>query len=83
MRGQGRVYPMKSTGAKPTWARGVYEMEVAPRGYRAFNVVYSDGDIAFHQFPEGRVTDDVIRALRRELQRSDPTPTLSLVPRGL
>lgn len=73
MRGQGRGVP-----AEKEFARGVYEMEVAPRGYRAFNVVYSNGDIAFHQFPADRVTGDLVRGLKLELERDDPEPHLRL-----
>lgn len=65
--------------SSPSWPRGVYEMEVAPNGYRAFNVVYSNGDISFHQFPTHRATRDLIRGLQRALDRDDPTPALSLL----
>lgn len=60
------------------WPRGVYELEIAARGYRAFNVVYSNGDITFHQFPAHRVTRALVRGLRRALDRDDPV-TLKIV----
>lgn len=63
--------PVRSCGVTD-WPRGVYEMEVAPAGYRAFNTVYSNGDIAFHQFPSHRATRDLVRGLKRALDRDDP-----------
>lgn len=67
-----RRRPAPPITVEPGWPRGVYEMEVAPKGYRAFNVVYSNGDIAFHQFPAERVTRDLVRGLKRALERDDP-----------
>lgn len=57
---------------EPTWPRGVYEVEIAARGYRTFNIVYSNGDISFHQFPAHRVTRDLVRGMNRKLDRDDP-----------
>ena len=72
--------PDPHSGSAPLRARGVYEQEIAPPGYRAFNVIYSNGDIAFYQFPEHRVTRDVVRGLRRTLDSDDPILTpLSIV----
>lgn len=76
-----RRLPPPPTGEEPAWPRGVYEMEVAPRGYKAFNVVYSNGDIAFHQFPEHRATRTLVQGLQRALDRDDPI-TLTLISAG-
>ena len=61
------------------WPRGVYEVEIAARGYRAFNIVYSNGDVSFHQFPVHRVTRSLVRDMIRRLDRDDPVPQLALV----
>lgn len=47
-------------------------MDVSPRGYRSFNVVYSDGDIAFHMYPANWVGPDTLRQLRERLDAEDP-----------
>lgn len=65
--------------ADRSWPRGVYEVELSPHGYRAFNIVYSNGDISFHRFPGHRVTASLLRGMLQRLDRDDPLPHLSLV----
>lgn len=65
------VQPVKVAEPEPRWPRGVYEVEIAAKGYRAFNIVYSNGDISFHQFPAHRVTRDLVRGMNRRLDRDD------------
>jgi hypothetical protein len=61
--------------------RGVYELEFAPPGRRAFHLVASNGDVGYVDFPAHWANRDLVKNLWRRLDRDDPPPpTLHLVP---
>lgn len=53
-------------------ARGVYELQSAPPGRRAFHLVSSDGNVGYVDFPEHWASRDLVRNLWRRLDREDP-----------
>lgn len=61
--------------------RGVYELEFAPPGRRAFHIVASNGDIGYVDFPAHWANRDLIKNLWRRLDRDDPPrPHLHVIP---
>lgn len=52
--------------------RGVYELEFAPPGRRAFHMVASNGDVGYVDFPVHWANRDLIKNLWRRLDREDP-----------
>jgi hypothetical protein len=55
-------------------ARGVYELEFAPPGRRAFHLVSSDGNVGYVDFPEHWGN------LWKRLDREDPPAQLHIIP---
>lgn len=52
--------------------RGVYELEFAPPGRRAFHIVASNGDVGYVDFPAHWASRDLVKNLWRRLDRDDP-----------
>ena len=61
-------------------ARGIYEVEIALAGHRAFNIVNTRGEVAFIQVPESWATRGFIRRLMWELDRQDKTQLQLIKP---
>jgi hypothetical protein len=52
--------------------RGVYELEFAPPGRRAFHMVAANGEVGYVDFPAHWATRDLVKNLWRRLDREDP-----------
>jgi hypothetical protein len=52
--------------------RGVYELEFAPPGRRAFHIVASTGEVGYVDFPAHWANRELIKNLWRRLDRDDP-----------
>lgn len=60
--------------------RGVEEVVIRARDWRAFEVTTSDGGCAMYvEWPADRVTPARIDGLWRWLDRADPQPTLRII----
>jgi hypothetical protein len=75
-----RPRPVVIPPGEPQPKRGVYELEFAPQGRRAFHLVASNGDVAYVDMPAHWVNRDFVKNLWRRLDREDPPrPQLTVI----
>lgn len=74
-----RKFPRDTATDTIPRAAGVYEVAFPPTGYRAFAIVYVNGDIGYVQSPIHRVTTAFVSTLIQEREDSD-RPALRLEP---